>query len=74
MFTGQDCETLRKYIILKSEAKKRENEIKIEKKNNIDEEINELEKWINYKELIINNNSDNNKEFKLTGRKKKRKE
>ena len=32
LFTGQDCETLRKYTILKSEAKKRENEIKIEKK------------------------------------------
>ena len=48
LFTGQDCEALRKYIILKSEAKKRENEIKIEKKNNIDEEIKELEKWINY--------------------------
>jgi len=76
LFTGQDCETLRKYIILKSEAKKSENEIKIEKKNNIDEEINELEKWINYKELITNNNNsynkNNNKEFKLIGRKKKR--
>ena len=48
--------------------------LKLRKKNNIDEEINELEKWINYKGLIINNNNRyNNKEFKLTGRKKKRK-
>ena len=33
-----------------------------------------MEKWINYKDLIINNNNSyNNKEFELTGRKKREK-
>ena len=69
LFTGQNCEILRKYVILKYIAKERN--IQISSKNNIEEEIKELETFIDYKELISENNVNSKKdEFQLIGKKR----
>jgi len=70
LFTGENCEILKKYITLKYLAKERK--INISKQKTIEEEIQELEKFINYEEAIIENNNEKKKESKLIGHKTKR--
>lgn len=50
LFADKTCEILRKYIILKYAAQ--EKQINIEKNSSIEDEIQELEKVINYEDLI----------------------
>lgn len=68
LFTGENCEVLKKYITLKFLAK--EKKININKKNTIEEEIQELEKLIYSEEIVSENN--NQKKDKLIGKKIKR--
>lgn len=70
LFTDQNCDLLRKYTILKFEAKIRN--IDISKKNNIEEEIQELEKLINYGELFKKNIDSKKENSNYLGKKVKK--
>ena len=70
LFTGENCEVLKKYITLKFLAKERK--ININKKKTIEEEIQELEKLIDYEESVSENNNQKTDEYKLIGKKIKR--
>ena len=71
LFTSQNCEVLKKYITLKYLAKEKKINI-INKKKTIEEEIQELEKFINYEGAIIENNNQQKEETKIIGHKTKR--
>ena len=50
LFTGTELELLKKYSIMKTAAEKKK--IKIEKKDTIEDEIEEIEKYINYDKIV----------------------
>ena len=71
LFTDKNNEKLKKYIILKYEAKK--NDIFIEEKNTVEEEIKEYEKYIdNYQDLVLEKNNLISNEHQILGNKSKR--
>ena len=70
LFTGENCEVLKKYITLKFLAKERK--ININKKKTIEEEIQELEKLIDYEESVSENNNQKTDGCQLIGKKIKR--
>ena len=71
LFTGENCEVLKKYVTLKFLAEERKINI-ISKKKTIEEEIQELEKFINYEEAIIESNNQKKEESKIIGHKTRR--
>ena len=83
LFTSEEGDILKKYIILKTKIKEQPNKnLNITKDMTIYEEIKEMEKYVNYQELIAENNEDEEdekeeeekkeKEIKIIGKKKKR--
>ena len=63
LFTNETGETLKKYIILKTNIKEHPNKnVNITKDMTIDEEIKEMEKYVNYQELISENNEEQEQE------------
>ena len=71
LFIGENYEVLKRYIILKFLATKKR--INISEKKTIKEEIQELEKYINNEEVIIesNNQKKEKEKYKLIENKKK---
>ena len=88
LFTSEEGDILKKYIILKTYIKENPNKnVNITKDMTIYEEIKEMEKYVNYQELIAEDNEDQvdeedekeeeeeeekEKEIKISGKKKKR--
>ena len=70
LFTDEKCDILKKYIILKFLAKERK--ININKKATIEEEIKELEKYINLEQSIIKSSNQTKEESQILGHKIKR--
>ena len=82
LFTCEEGDILKKYIILKTIIKEQPNEnLNITKDMTIYEEIKEMEKYVNYQELIAENNEDQEdeedekeeeekKEIKIIGKKR----
>ena len=72
LFTDNNCEKLKKYIILKFTAMKRG--INIPKSLSVEQEISEYEKYINYEELISEKSFSSENEVQFLQKKTKRPE
>ena len=78
LFTSEDGEILKKYIILKSEIKEQSIKVNIKKEMTILEEIKEMEKYVDYQKVISKENEaqkekENEKnELTILGKKTKR--
>ena len=78
LFTSEDGEILKKYIILKSEIKEQSIKVNIKKEMTILEEIKEMEKYVDYQKVISKENEaqkekENEKnEITILGKKTKR--
>ena len=57
LFTDSELQLLKKYSIMKAAAEKKK--IKIEKKDTIEDEINEMEKYISYDNIVSNKTISN---------------
>ena len=70
LFTESSCETLRKYIILKYNAKERK--ITIQENNSIENDILQYEKEMDYEELISEKINQKETDLQLLNKKRKR--
>ena len=74
LFTSEEGDILKKYIILKTIIKEQPNKnLNITKDMTIYEKIKEIKKYVNYQELIAENNEDQEDEENEKEEEKKRK-
>ena len=74
LFTSEEGDILKKYIILKTIIKEQPNKnLNITKDMTIYEKIKEIKKYVNYQELIAENNEDKEDEEKEKEEEKKKK-
>ena len=74
LFTSEEGDILKKYIILKTIIKEQPNKnLNITKDMTIYEKIKEIKKYVNYQELIAKNNEDQKDEENEKEEEKKRK-